>query len=103
MPSYRVALQVTDVRPGHHPAAVVEAAAAAAREVAHLDKPDLVMEDRLPWVVIRFSIEPTGRTEEDVRARRVAVHVERAVGRVAGIDRVRVSRRVRGEWLIVPR
>ena len=103
MPSYRVAIQVIDVRPGHRPSAVIEAAAEAVRRVAHLDKPDLVMEDRQPWVVVRFSIDPTGRAEEDVRAWRVAGHVEQAVDRVAIFDRVRVSRRVRGEWLIVPR
>ncbi|SDB80951.1 hypothetical protein GA0111570_103178 [Raineyella antarctica] len=103
MPSYRVALQVTDVRPGHRPSAVIDVAARAVREVAHLDKPDLVMEDRQPWVVVRFSIDPTGRAEEDVRARAVLAHVERAVGTVATFDRIRLSRRVRGEWLIVPR
>ena len=103
MPSYRVALQVIDVRPGHRPSAVIEAAAGAVRQVAHLDKPDLVMEARQPWVVVRFSIDPTGRSEEDVRAWRVAARVEQEVDRVATFDRVRLSRRVRGEWLIVPR
>ncbi len=103
MPSYRVALQIGDVRPGHRPGEVLPLAAAATRRLAHLDKPDLVMEDRLPWVVVRFSLEPTGRAEEDVRAGTVAAAVERAVGEAAEVTRTRVSRRVKGEWLIVVR
>lgn len=103
MPSYRVAVQVSDVRPGHRPSEVIRVAAETTRTLAHLDKPDLVLEDRLPWVVVRFSIDPSGRLEEDTRARVVAAEVERAVGAVATFDRVRVSRRVKGEWLIVPR
>ncbi|MEA5154327.1 hypothetical protein [Raineyella sp.] len=101
MPSYRAELQISDVRPGHRPGEVLPVAAAATRALAHLDKPDLVMEDRLPWVVVRFSIDPTGRAEEDRRAATIADAVERAVGEVAEVARTRVSRRVKGEWLIV--
>ncbi|WOP19178.1 hypothetical protein [Raineyella sp. LH-20] len=103
MPSYHVALQVTEVRVGHRPAEVLATAAAATRRAAHLDTPDLVMEDGLPWVTVRFSIDPTGRAEEDRRAAAIADEVERAVGVVAEIQRTRISRRVKGEWLIVPR
>lgn len=103
MPSYRVALQVTEVRAGHRPGEVLTTAAAATGRLAHLDKPDLVMEDGLPWVVVRFSIDPTGRAEEDDRAGSIADEVARAVGAVAEVQRTRVSRRVRGEWLIVAR
>ncbi|QGF22937.1 hypothetical protein [Raineyella fluvialis] len=102
MPSYRAELQISDVRPGHRPGEVLPLAAAATRRLAHLDKPDLVMVDRLPWVVVRFSIDPTGRSEEDDRARAIAGQVEREVAAVAEIQRTRVSRRVKGEWLIVP-
>ena len=103
MPSYRVALQVSDVRPGHRPAEVIDVAADAVRRRAHLDKPDLVMEDGLAWVVVRFSIEPTGRAEEDRRARTLADGVTADVGRVAVVERVRISRRAGRDWLIVPR
>ena len=102
MPSFRVALQVSDVRPGHRPAEVVDVAAGAVRRHAHLDKPDLVVEDGLAWVTVRFSIDPTGRAEEDSRARGVATRVEAEVDRVAVVQRVRISRRAGRDWLIVP-
>ncbi len=102
MPSYRVELQIADVRPGHHPASVVPIAAGAAGEEAHVDKPQLIVQDGLPWAVIRFSIDRTGRPDEDRRACDIAAHVERTVTKVADVSRTRLTRRVHGEWVIVP-
>lgn len=103
MPSFRVALQVSEVRAGHRPAEVVDVAAAAVRRHAHLDKPDLAVEDGLAWVTVRFSIDPTGRAEEDDRAWTVADRTAAEVDRVGVVQRVRVSRRAGRDWLIVPR
>lgn len=101
MPSFRVSIEIEDLRPGHHPDEVMDTARAAVASVAHLDTSFLDLADRIPFIAVRFTVPPANDHEEDAAARLVAEHAIWEVARVARLGESRLHRRRAGRWLEV--
>ncbi|GAA2092168.1 hypothetical protein GCM10009841_00930 [Microlunatus panaciterrae] len=103
MPSFRCMIPIFDVRPGHAPEEVMEAALEGIGSVHHLEANGLEIVGAVPVITVRFLVEASTRAEEDALARRAAVVLAESVDVVASHGAVRITRRVKGRWVgIIP-
>jgi hypothetical protein len=99
MPSFRAVLQVTGLRPGVAPEAVMSTAVAAlgSRHLVEATQLDLVR--GVPQITLRFTVEATQQDLEDSQARDSAAAMKHAVDSIADTARLGVLRRQRGRWI----
>lgn len=93
MPSYRVTLAVGVLHPGTDPAAVLPAAAAAARQLAKVEAQDVAVVAGEARVVVRFL------ALGDPGAERVGRRVLDRVRELAEVGRATVARRDGPRWV----
>lgn len=96
MTSYRVTLAVGLLHPGTDPAAVLPAAADAARAVTKVEAQDVAVVAGEARVVVRYLA-----TDDDAAAR-IGRRVRDRVRSLAEVPRATVSRRSGPRWLPVP-
>lgn len=101
MPSYRCSLEVRDVRAGHAPQEVMEAAVAGVDTLRLVEAHGLEIERGKPVITVRFLVEPASADTEDALAWAAARAMALAVDGVATQGALRLTRRVRGRWLRV--
>jgi hypothetical protein len=94
--SYRVTLAVGLLHPGTDPAAVLPAAADAARAVTKVEAQDLAVVAGEARVVVRYL------AADDDAAARIGRRVGARVRSLADVTRATVSRRSGPRWLPVP-
>ncbi|WP_425955762.1 hypothetical protein [Xylanimonas sp. McL0601] len=92
MPSYRVSLAVGALQPGSDPAAVLPAAADAARALATVEAWDVGVVRGQARITVRFT------ADADDDAHRVADAVHDAVDRLADTWGLQVTRRWGNRW-----
>jgi hypothetical protein len=99
MPSFRAVLQVTGLRPGVQPEAVMSTAieALGSRQLVEASQLDLVR--GVPQITLRFTVDPTQQSSEDRQALDSAAAMKHAVDRIAATGRLGVLRRQRGRWI----
>ncbi len=100
VPSYRVELEIGDLRPGRTPKEVMNVALDACGE-HHVDASDVAVFNGIPRIVIRFSVPASSDDAENAAARATADRIREAVEAVARSGRRRILRRRRGAWLPV--
>lgn len=96
MTSYRVTLAVGLLHPGTDPAAVLPAAADAARAVTKVEAQDVAVVAGEARVVVRYL------AADDDAAARIGRRVRDGVRSLAEVSRTTVSRRSGPRWLPVP-
>lgn len=92
MPSYRVALEIRDLRPGVDPAAVLPGVADAVGEVANVEAKDLRVAGGRAESVVRFT------AADDAEAAAVAQHAGVRAQALATTGPARITRRDGGRW-----
>ena len=100
VPSYRVELDIGDLRPGRTPQDVMRVALDACGE-HQVDATDVAVFGGIPRILIRFSVPASSDDDEDAAARGTADRVRAGVETVAHSGRRRILRRRRGAWLPV--
>lgn len=104
MPSFRAVQEIADVRPGHAPQAVLDAAVAACEASGHLvEARDLEIIAGRARIWVRFIVPDAVAAEEDLEAWEVSDELCAAVRRVAFAGVAQPFRRVGGRWARVPR
>lgn len=98
MPSFRAQLNITGLRPGNHPEAVMEAAIAAVGSAHLVEANQLDVVAGMPRITLRFLVEPAEYDDEQVRALRAAANMRHAVDQVAISANPVLLRRGRGRW-----
>ena len=98
MPSFRVELEIGQLRRGRDPGEVMDTARACLADY-HVDATDVAITAGTPRILLRFSIPDSGGPEENQAARLAAVHTRDAVAEVASTGRLWVLRRTGGRWL----
>lgn len=98
MPSYRLELEIGDLRPGTAPQQVMEAALASLL-VEHVDATDIQVVDGTARILVRFTVPASSDAEEGEAAQAAARHAREAVEHIASTGRSRLLRRHRGSWL----
>lgn len=98
MPSFRLELEIGQLRPGHNPGEVMDTAKASLVDY-HVDATDIAVTAGTPRILLRFSVPESSEAEENQAARLAAVHARDAVGEVAGTGQLWVLRRRDGRWL----
>lgn len=98
MPSYRLELQIGDLRSGKAPKEVMDAALASLG-THHVDAADIKVSDGTPLILVRFTVRASSEAEEDTAAQVAARRTCEAVERVASTGRHRLLRRRYGSWL----
>jgi hypothetical protein len=96
MASYRITLDIAELRPGGDPAAVLPTARDACRAVAQLEAADVAVVSGQARLVIRFA------ADDDETAGRVGATVAAAADRVARVARRALTRRIGGRWVAAP-
>lgn len=99
MPSYRCAIEILELRPGHAPEEVMDAAVMGVGSVHLVEANQLDLVRGVPVIRVRFLVDATNREREDAAARDAAVVLADAVGRVARHGALRITRREGGRWL----
>jgi hypothetical protein len=97
VPSYRLELEIGDLRPGKTPDQVMKAAMSSLGH--HVDATDITLVDGTPRILLRFTIPASSAAAEDAAARVAVRHAREAVEHIAGTGRDRLLRRRRGSWL----
>jgi hypothetical protein len=100
MPSYRVEVEIGDLRSGAAPQQVMDAAVASLG-IHHVDATDLTVSNGTPRILVRFTVPASSEVEEDRAAHVAARRVLEAVARVAGTGHHWLLRRRAGRWLTV--
>jgi len=98
MPSFRARLDITGLRPGHAPPAVMEAATDAVGSAHLVEAHQLDVVGGVPRITVRFLVEPGAYDDENRQAMLAAENMRHAVEEVAHTARLAVLRRVRGRW-----
>lgn len=98
MPSFRLELEIGELRPGCAPNAVMDAARAAL-SAHHIDSSDIAVSHGTPRILVRFTVPDSSEDDEDLAARLAAVRARDAVVGVAGTGQLWVMRRRGGRWL----
>ncbi|HEY3340253.1 MAG TPA: hypothetical protein VGK18_17270 [Propionicimonas sp.] len=98
MPSFRLELEIGQLRPGRTPSEVMESAQAALADF-HVDATDIAVTAGTPRILLRFSVPDSSESAENQAARLAAVHTRDAVSEVAGTGQLWVLRRRGGRWL----
>lgn len=103
MPSFRAQLNITALRPGHAPEAVMESAVAALEKAHHVEGNQLDIVAGVPRITLRYTVAESGWDQEIATACASAALMRAAVERVALSERLVVLRRIRGRWSPVNR
>ena len=98
MPSFQTRLKITWLKPGSPPEAVMEAAVEALGTRHHVESPQLQISGGVPLLNLRFLVEATEYTGENLQALESAAMMRDAVERVALTGSLTVLRRSRGRW-----
>ncbi|MCH8614302.1 hypothetical protein [Arsenicicoccus dermatophilus] len=99
MPSYRITLDILDVLPGHAPPEVLETAVRTVRATHVVEADGLDVVGGMPRIWVRFTVDASGRDDEEHDARMVRARVVHAVAQVARCRNGRAARRVRDRWV----
>ena len=97
MPSFRLELEIGQLRAGHDPNEVMDTARAAVLGF-HVDATDIAVTAGTPRILLRFSVPDSSESEENQAARLAAVHARDAVDGVASTGQLWVLRRRGGRW-----
>jgi hypothetical protein len=97
VPSYRLELEIGDLRPGKTPDQVMEAAQSSLGH--HVDSTDIALVAGTPRIRLRFTVPASSAVEENTAARLAAHDAREAVEHVASTGRSHLLRRRRGAWL----
>jgi len=97
VPSYRLELEIGDLRPGKTPNQVMEAALSSLGH--HVDATDITVIDGTARILVRFTVPASSAAGEDTTAQVAARHTCEAVEPIASTGRHRLLRRRRGSWL----
>lgn len=104
MPSYRAVQEIVDVRPGHAPDEVLQAAVAACVESGYrVEAHDIEVIAGRARIWVRYSVPDAAAAQEDAEAWEVARDVADAVRGVAICGVAQPFRRVGGRWVRVLR
>ena len=98
MPSYRLELEIGDLRPGKTPNQVMEAALSSLG-THHVDAADITVIDGTPRILLPFTVPACSAAKEDTAAQAAARHTREAVEPIASTGGHRLLRRRRGSWL----
>ena len=98
MPSFQTRLKITGLKPGNPPEAVMEAAVEALGTRHHVESHQLQISGGVPLLNLRFLVEATEYTGENLQALESAAMMRDAVERVALTGSLTVLRRSRGRW-----
>ncbi len=98
MPSFRLELEIGDLRPGRSPEEVMAAARSALGD-HHIDATDVAVTGGTPRIRLRFTVPDSSEVEENATARLAAVRTRDAVQLVAGTAGLWIQRRRGGRWL----
>ena len=101
MPSYRAQLNITGLRPGNAPEAVMDTAVDSLAAAHHVDANQLDVVAGVPRITVRYTVEEDGNP--DMRAVASAAAMRAAVERVAVSEKLVVLRRTRGRWMTLRR
>jgi hypothetical protein len=99
VPSYRLELEVGDLRPGKTPDQVMDAAQSSLGH--HVDATDIALVGGTPRIILRFTVPASSASEENTAARLAADNARQAVEVVAITGRSQLLRRRRGSWLAI--
>ncbi|WAP51733.1 hypothetical protein OL239_18705 [Arthrobacter sp. ATA002] len=99
MPSFRAQLNITGLKPGTLPEAVMETAVAALGASHHVEAHQLDIVGGIPRITLRFMVPDNEWTQENSQAKRAAANMRHAVEGIADAERLRVLRRQRGQWV----
>ncbi|MCC3267517.1 hypothetical protein [Arthrobacter gengyunqii] len=99
MPSFRAQLNITGLKPGTPPEAVMETAVAALAASHHVEANQLDIVSGTPRITLRFMVPDNEWSLENSQALRAAANMRHAVETVADAERLRVLRRQRGRWV----
>lgn len=97
MPSYRLELEIGDLRSGKAPKEVMEVALVSLGP-HHVDATDIKLIDGVPFILVRFTVLASGEAQEDTAALVAACRTREAVQRVASTGRHRLLRLRHGSW-----
>ncbi len=97
MPSFRLELEIGQLRPGRDPNEVMDTARAGLGDF-HVDATDIAVAAGTPRILLRFSVPDSSEAEENQLARLAAVHTRDAVDVVASTGQLWVLRRRGGRW-----
>jgi len=97
VPSYRLELEIGDLRPGKTPNQVMEAALSSLEH--HIDATDITVIDGTARILLRFTVPASSAAGEDTAAQVATRHTREAVEHIASTGRHRLLRRRRGSWL----
>ncbi len=97
VPSYRLELEIGDLRPGKTPNQVMEAALSSLGR--HVDATDIAVIDGTARILVRFTVPASSAVGEDTAAHVAADHAREAVEHIASTGGHRLLRRSRGSWL----
>jgi len=98
VPSYRASLQVLDVRPGHAPEEVMDAAVAGVALLCSVEGQQLDLVRGMPVIRVRFVVDAASQTAQDRAALTAGEALASAVAEVARHGAMQVTRRVKGRW-----
>lgn len=103
MPSYRLRLEIGEMRRSADPADVVPACERAARELTYVESSDVDVSGGAAWVQVRVTVEESSQLEEDTTAWATLDAMREALASQAETRRGYVLRRMHaGRWLPVP-
>ena len=97
MPSYRLELEIGDLRPGRTPNQVMNAVLSSLEH--HIDATDITVIDGTPRILVRFTVPASSAAGEDTAAQVAVRHTREAVQHIASTGGHRLLRRRRGSWL----
>ncbi|TJY67306.1 hypothetical protein E4J89_15565 [Arthrobacter sp. CAU 1506] len=98
MPSFRAQLNITGLRPGNQPEAVMEAAVAAVGAAHIVEANQLDVVAGVPRITVRFTVDANAYAAENRQALQAGANMRHAVEGVATTARLAVLRRSRGKW-----
>ena len=98
MPSFRLELEIGELRPGRAPNEVMDAARSAL-SAHHVDATDIAVSHGTPRILVRFTVPDSSEADENQAARLAAVQARDSVLGVAGTGQLWVMRRRGGRWL----
>jgi hypothetical protein len=81
MPSYRLELEIGDLRPGRTPNQVMEAVLSSLEH--HIDATDITVIDGTPRILVRFTVPASSAAGEDTAAQVAVRHTREAVQHIA--------------------
>ncbi|WP_285725734.1 hypothetical protein [Psychromicrobium xiongbiense] len=99
MPSFRAVLQITGLRAGNPPEAVMDTAVLTMGSVHLVEASSLDVVRGVPTITVRFLVEATSEREEDNEALTASAMLRQGVEQVATTGRLSTLRRRAGKWI----